>query len=92
MGYQPHVRMHACVLSKKPCDLCEGSPRTDDFITTSSVEDAISWMTVATVACHAATMFVAMPIIMDLHNIGILWVENFVNAKSTTKITKISTP
>ena len=43
----------------------------------------------------AATIFVATPIIMDLHiTIGINfrgW-ENFVTAKSTTKITKISTP
>ena len=31
LGYQPHVRMHACVLSKKSCDFCEGSPRIDDF-------------------------------------------------------------
>ena len=57
-----------------------------------SVEDAISWMTVATVACyilesvgHAATMFVATPIIMDSHSITVginfrEW-ENFMTAK-----------
>ena len=60
----------------------------------------------ATVACYywevwgsvgrAATMFVATPIVMDSHitvTVGINfrgW-ENFVTAKSTTKITKIST-
>ena len=48
-----------------------------------SVEDAISWMTVATVACSilgsvgcAATMFVATSIIMDLHNL-FSWMEKF---------------
>ena len=48
---------------------------------------------------RAAMMFVATPIIMDSHitvTVGIIvnfrrW-ENFVTAKSTTKITKISTP
>ena len=44
---------------------------------------------------RAAMMSVATPIIMDSHiTVGINfhgW-ENFVTAKSTTKITKISTP
>ena len=44
---------------------------------------------------RAATMFMATPIIMDYHiTVGINfrgW-ENFVTAKSTTKMTKISTP
>ena len=69
------------------------------------MEDAIGWMTVAIVACslttvgHAFTVLATpLALIANVHVLPLpythylLWVEIFVTAKSTTKITNSSTP